>query len=326
MSGCQPDKELSAYVTALQQVKDLIDQNRFTSKYVILYEVKSDDLGSIYKIRPADSPIEEGSLERPVEVIKYGGKFICFISPTAQSEISHKKLSELTSFENDDTSDSFLYKDVWYLGVSKDGRKHSLAFYTEADARAFSLYTYVFPKLWEFLSEEYSEANPPRFALGQYILTVDDVDKSKESLQEHLESFRGFIYYSNSEDEYFMEEKKKSNKPFFAVLNGKDTLELVINDKSEQHLYFESVSKPLFFKVLPMKDTWHSLYDLIRDSTFYFQYTDGKYVRFPVLFGNNFWSFGVEDDDARVGYSICKEGVNEVLKDNGSFNKWRGSE
>lgn len=63
----------------------------------------------------------------------------------------------------------------------------------------------------------------------------------------------------------------------FAVLNGKDTLKLNIVDTITQHLFFESANNAAFFRSLT-KEPWDKLYDLLRDSTFYFCAEKGTHV------------------------------------------------
>lgn len=326
LSGCQPDKESPTYSVALQQIRDMIDKGDFSSKYVILEELISGTIGSIYKISPQNSPIVEWSLERPKKVTKYKGKFICYANLKTQTELSYKELVALTDFENDTDSTSYnVREDIWLLGVSKDGKKHTLVDYKDADARAFDLYPYVLPKLWEYMFKDCNGTNPPRFVLGMYSLDVDDSDKSKDSLKKHLEAIRGEIYFPNSDDKYFTESKKDKNKPFFAILNGKDTLKLVMKEIIYQHLYFESTPSPSFFEALPEDKTWNSLYNLMRDSTFYFQYQAVKYEKYPVLYCNYYQYFGVSDK-SRNCYSIPLEGVIEDIMNFESYEKWRNAE
>lgn len=70
LGGCQPSKESPALFAALQKVECMIEQDSFPAKYVIMYEVTSNDIGSIYQITSTDSPFVEWSLERPERVIK----------------------------------------------------------------------------------------------------------------------------------------------------------------------------------------------------------------------------------------------------------------
>ena len=81
LPSCQPGKESPARSTALREVKRLIDQDSFPAKYIIMYEEPSNDIGSIYKITPANSPFVEWSLERPEKVIKYKDRYICLMNP-----------------------------------------------------------------------------------------------------------------------------------------------------------------------------------------------------------------------------------------------------
>ena len=43
-----------------------------------------------------------------------------------------------------------------------------------------------------------------------------------------------------------------------------------------QCLFFESMNNPIFFKSLPQQEPWYKLYNLLRDSTFYFQNEKGS--------------------------------------------------
>ena len=50
-----------------------------------------------------------------------------------------------------------------------------------------------------------------------------------------------------------------------------------------QCLFFESMNNPIFFKSLPQQEPWYKLYNLLRDSTFYFQNEKGKYINILFL-------------------------------------------
>lgn len=60
-----------------------------------------------------------------------------------------------------------------------------------------------------------------------------------------------------------------------------------------QCLFFESMNNPIFFKSLPQQEPWYKLYNLLRDSTFYFQNEKGKYIKYSIPFGDTYWLFGV---------------------------------
>ena len=94
LPGCQPGKESPARSTALREVKRLIDQDSFPAKYIIMYEEPSNDIGSIYKITPANSPFVEWSLERPEKVIKYKDRYICLMNPMESIDMPKEKLIE----------------------------------------------------------------------------------------------------------------------------------------------------------------------------------------------------------------------------------------
>lgn len=265
LPGCQPGKESPARSTALREVKRLIDQDSFPAKYIIMYEEPSNDIGSIYKITPANSPFVEWSLERPEKVIKYKDRYICLMNPMESIDMPKEKLIEITDYPNDTTTGP-VYDEIWYIGVSKNGKKHTLV----STYRSYLTYRYYsFPQLLEYTFEDYDSTHLPRFILASYLLVVDSSYIPKGALFNHIQRIDGEIYYTNVLDEYFKENKDSIRKDFFAVLNGKDTLKLNVVDTITQHLFFESANNAAFFRSLA-KNPLGRLYDLLRDSTFYF--------------------------------------------------------
>ena len=170
LPSCQPGKESPARSTALREVKRLIDQDSFPAKYIIMYEEPSNDIGSIYKITPANSPFVEWSLERPEKVIKYKDRYICLMNPMESIDMPKEKLIEITDYPNDTTSGP-VYDEIWYIGVSKNGKKHTLV----STYRSYLTYRYYsFPQLLEYTFEDYDSTHLPRFILASYILVVDN--------------------------------------------------------------------------------------------------------------------------------------------------------
>ena len=290
LPGCQPGKESPARSTALREVKRLIDQDSFPAKYIIMYEEPSNDIGSIYKITPANSPFVEWSLERPEKVIKYKDRYICLMNPMESIDMPKEKLIEITDYPNDTTTGP-VYDEIWYIGVSKNGKKHTLV----STYRSYLTYRYYsFPQLLEYTFEDYDSTHLPRFILSSYSLVVDSSYIPKGTLYNHIQRIDGKIYYSNVLDEYFKENKDSIRKDFFAVLNGKDTLKLNIVDTITQHLFFESANNAAFFRSLA-KDPLGRLYDLLRDSTFYFCNEKGTYVRYSVPYSDFHWYFSINN-------------------------------
>ena len=286
LPGCQPGKESPARSTALREVKRLIDQDSFPAKYIIMYEEPSNDIGSIYKITPANSPFVEWSLERPEKVIKYKDRYICLMNPMESIDMPKEKLIEITDYPNDTTTGP-VYDEIWYIGVSKNGKKHTLV----STYRSYLTYRYYsFPQLLEYTFEDYDSTHLPRFILASYLLVVDSSYIPKGALFNHIQRIDGEIYYTNVLDEYFKENKDSIRKDFFAVLNGKDTLKLNVVDTITQHLFFESANNAAFFRSLA-KNPLGRLYDLLRDSTFYFCNEKGTYVRYSVPYSDFHWYF-----------------------------------
>ena len=318
LPGCQPGKESPARSTALREVKRLIDQDSFPAKYIIMYEEPSNDIGSIYKITPANSPFVEWSLERPEKVIKYRDWYICLMNPMESIDMPKEKLIEITDYPNDTTTGP-VYDEIWYIGVSKNGKKHTLV----STYRSYLTYRYYsFPQLLEYTFEDYDSTHLPRFILASYLLVVDSSYIPKGALFNHIQRIDGEIYYTNVLDEYFKENKDSIRKDFFAVLNGKDTLKLNVVDTITQHLFFESANNAAFFRSLA-KDPLGRLYDLLRDSTFYFCNEKGTYVRYSVPYSDFHWYFSINNNSYKYVDEFYRRGTKQSLKDlDGSYNEW----
>ena len=319
LPGCQPGKESPARSTALREVKRMIDQDSFPAKYIIMYEEPSNDIGSIYMITPANSPLVEGSLERPEKVIKYKDRYICLMNPMESTDMPKNKLIEITDYPNDTTTGP-VYDEIWYIGVSKNGKKHTLV----STYRSYLTYRYYsFPQLLEYTFEDYDSTHLPRFILASYLLVVDSSYIPKGALFNHIQRIDGEIYYTNVLDEYFKENKDSIRKDFFAVLNGKDTLKLNIVDTITQHLFFESANNAAFFRSLT-KESWDKLYDLLRDSTFYFCAEKGTHVRHSVPYSDYYWLFSIHDNCSyKYVDEVYRRGIKQSLKDlYGSYEEW----
>lgn len=318
LPGCQPGKESPARSTALREVKRLIDQDSFPAKYIIMYEEPSNDIGSIYKITPANSPFVEWSLERPEKVIKYKDRYICLMNPMESIDMPKEKLIEITDYPNDTTT-GLVYDEIWYIGVSKNGKKHTLV----STYRSYLTYRYYsFPQLLEYTFEDYDSTHLPRFILASYLLVVDSSYIPKGALFNHIQRIDGEIYYTNVLDEYFKENKDSIRKDFFAVLNGKDTLKLNVVDTITQHLFFESANNAAFFRSLA-KNPLGRLYDLLRDSTFYFCNEKGTYVRYSVPYSDFHWYFSINNNSYKYVDEFYRRGTKQSLKDlDGSYNEW----
>ena len=318
LPGCQPGKESPARSTALREVKRLIDQDSFPAKYIIMYEEPSNDIGSIYKITPANSPFVEWSLERPEKVIKYKDRYICLMNPMESIDMPKEKLIEITDYPNDTTTGP-VYDEIWYIGVSKNGKQHTLV----SIYRSYLTYRYYsFPQLLEYTFEAYDSTHLPRFILASYLLVVDSSYIPKGALFNHIQRIDGEIYYTNVLDEYFKENKDSIRKDFFAVLNGKDTLKLNVVDTITQHLFFESANNAAFFRSLA-KNPLGRLYDLLRDSTFYFCNEKGTYVRYSVPYSDFHWYFSINNNSYKYVDEFYRRGTKQSLKDlDGSYNEW----
>lgn len=176
--------------------------------------------------------------------------------------------------------------------------------------------------LWEYAFKDYDANRLPRYLLEMYSFIVDSCEASPEELGNHIQYIQGEIYYTSPSDNCFAETKNDEYRSFFAVLNGKDTLQLNIRDTIGQHLLFKSVDNAAFFQSLPKNDTWYKLYDLLRDSTFYFQNQKGSFIRYSIPFNPACWRFSVNGMCGQGCYDLYKRGVKVSLKDLDSYDKW----
>ena len=241
------------------------------------------------------------------------------MNPMESIDMPKEKLIEITDYLNDTTTG--LYDKIWYIGVSKNGKKHTL--FSTIYKSYLSYYYYSFPQLLEYAFKDYDSTHLPRFILSSYSLVVDSSYVPKGTLANHIQRIDGKMYYTNVLDEYFKENKDSIRKDFFAVLNGKDTLKLNVVDTIIQHLYFESENNAVFFRSLT-KDPWDKLYDLLRDSTFYFCGEKGKYTRYSVPYSDFFWLFSIHDSRSyEYVDELYRRGTKQSLKDlYGSYEEW----
>ena len=241
------------------------------------------------------------------------------MNPMESIDMPKEKLIEITDYPNDTTTGP-VYDEIWYIGVSKNGKKHTLVSITYKSYLTYRYYS--FPQLLEYTFEDYDSTHLPRFILSSYSLVVDSSYIPKGTLYNHIQRIDGKIYYSNVLDEYFKENKDSIRKDFFAVLNGKDTLKLNVVDTITQHLFFESANNAAFFRSLA-KDPLGRLYDLLRDSTFYFCNEKGTYVRYSVPYSDFHWYFSINNNSYKYVDEFYRRGTKQSLKDlDGSYNEW----
>lgn len=242
------------------------------------------------------------------------------MNPMESTDMPKNKLIEITDYPNDTTTGP-VYDEIWYIGVSKNGKKHTLV--STIYKSYLTYYYYSFPQLLEYAFKDYDSTHLPRFILSSYSLVVDSSYIPKGILYNHIQRIDGKIYYSNVLDEYFKENKDSIRKDFFAVLNGKDTLKLNIVDTITQHLFFESANNAAFFRSLT-KEPWDKLYDLLRDSTFYFCAEKGTHVRHSVPYSDYYWLFSIHDNCSyKYVDEVYRRGIKQSLKDlYGSYEEW----
>ena len=320
LCSCSVRYEDNAYHTAVQEVKKVVDNNAFPYKYILMYRLSSNEVGEIYTIYNGAAPFLPNELLSPVSVLVYKDKFICLIDPLASNVMSKEELQKETSYEINlgKGIDDDLNENIYHLGVSKDGRESTLI--SLKDVSRTSICPYVFPSLLKYMFKNYEADNIPRFIFVAYNILVDNFFHSEDNLKDHIKGLdMGEIFYFNPQDPYFIDCKKNKSKSFFATIYGNDTLKYELTDTMGHHLFVRTLDNPDFFKKLPSMNTWNHLYDLIRDSTFYFEENEGKYIINSVPYFEAQLMYNVKNDTSEV-QTLYKKNVSNWFKDDSSLH------
>lgn len=292
------------------QIALLVDSGYLQNQYVEIIETASNDSSVIYRIRISDSA-GSGTDELPSRVIKYKDKYFCFI------ELDELEMSRTELFEKGIVADSTFQANsldfddgFWLLALRKYEDKHILV----KDRFEYSSYITEYPELWPYLSGGSPLEKPLFMALDSHNIAVADsllpqLDNLEvDSLKHYIERFFGVIQLKNQTDSTIVLSNNDLNDLSYAVVNGADTLKLVLRDSLpiiiEPHRYefprFDSAPPHKFLQKLPEKDVWMSMYRLFCDSTFCFLKVNGIPIKFRILHDDtNFFNYIAVDSDAQ---------------------------
>ncbi|GAA6258899.1 Imm65 family immunity protein [Bacteroides sp. f07] len=312
LGGCtSPSTSLKEiHQRVVDQIALLVDSGYLQTQYIEVMERVSNDSSVIYSISASDSPASRTD-ELPSKVIKYKDKYFCFIKleepEMSRTELYEKGIvSDSTFWSNEYISD----EGFWLLAIRKYENKHVLV----KERAEYIGYVTEYPELWEYLSGSFQHGSPLSMALHSHNIAVADSllfqldDLVVDSLKHYIESFFGMIQLKNQTDSTIILSNNNLNDLSYAVVNGADTLRLILRDSLpaviEPHgadfPRFDSESPHRFLQKLPEQDVWMSMYRLFCDSTFCFLKVNGVPTNFRILHDDTrFFNYMEVDSNAR---------------------------
>lgn len=312
LSSCahRPD---DIYQRAIEYAQSLVDSGYITDEYIQLYELRTNDSGSIYSIFGTDSPNSDCT-EYPSRIIKVGEKYFCF-TELDEPELSVEQIYRITNVY--DAGFGFRSNDIWFLGISK--YKNAGAMVKRSPDVDF---LFDYPELWPY----FSGRQPERHDFYMWLFThdmilTDPVYLESDSLKFHIKKLVGWIYVANKTDFRVVLSSDFLGRGF-VVANGSDTLMLALKDSlpivipanNSLILRYESKENNSFFQNLPYKNTWMYLHGLLGDSTFSLLRINGEAKNIRLLYGGpssntlksdsgetlkEFWNEGIFDKEQR---------------------------
>lgn len=306
LSSCahRPD---DIYQRAIEYAQSLVDSGYITDEYIQLYELGTNDSGSIYSIFGTDSPNSDCT-EYPSRIIKVGEKYFCF-TELDEPELSVEQIYRITNVY--DAGLGFRSNDIWFLGISK--YKNSGAMVKRSPDVD---YLFDYPELWPYSSGGQPENHDFYMWLFAHNILLTDVNYwDSDSLKFHIKKICGKIHMGNKTDSLVVLSPDIFNRTFI-VVNGTDTLMLSLQDSlpvdipanSSATLRFESKENKDFFQKLPHKNTWMSLYKLLSDSTFSLLKINGKVKTIRLLHDDSPYIY-LRNDSGKILKEIWNEGI-----------------
>ena len=280
---------------AVDLLAPLLDSGYIQTKFIIVEEVAFNDSNRIFLVIASDSPATDtGGL--PTLLINYKGSYISFVyEDNSMPEMSRTELFEqgYVPDSNFRVNEHLTTEGIWALALRRYENKQVLI--KEREDR--SSFNFDYPELWPFLSGSYSTDRPLGIVIGGHNIVVDKAFASQvdslclDSLKTYIDRFIGYFYMVNTTDTSVTISKNEVKNKDFAVVNGKDTLELIvcntlpitIEPNGYEILGFNSKSPHNFLKKLPDKDIWMSMYRLFSDSTFCFLKVNGCDTNYRTL-------------------------------------------
>lgn len=284
LCGCREKKGSDCVERVLMsEVKGIVDRGEFPYKYIVIDRLMEHKTGVVYELMDTRVPFSLRTNMPPFKMVRYRDKFICFMDATKPTGLSRDELERETGekFAEKDYEDNLMGPGgcLYYLGISMDGKRKKLL--------PFSIRTeelYKRRPLFEYMFDGYDFVHIPRFIYVGFDLVVDSTYQEEISLKNHLQRLCNARFYCTDPQDPNLVEKPTDTR-FFATICGGDTLRYVGYKPFYRHLLVgETLEQPDFFKKLPETDSWSSLYQLVRDSTFYLEEHHGQYTKTHVPF------------------------------------------
>lgn len=271
--SCSPNQQNPQEIL-VDYLKQLIDSGEISYVNIIARETETEN-GYIYYIYQSSTPFIEGEYLFPSEIIEYKSKFIC-IFKEGQEELSEETVFEITDFYNQQYGITSTI--AWYLGISKNENKSF--FIKSVDDEIPEDYI----ELWPIIFKGYNPKATINIIIPYTSYKVIKEDKNNK-LPFSPVKFYGPIYIRNMTDSIIPFSLSAETGGCFAVVNGKDTLTMDIDRKindldqtkielepNENYKFmFQSIYNDLFFNSLDKDNLLKQLFNLERDSIFYFR-------------------------------------------------------
>ena len=217
---------------AVDLLAPLLDSGYIQTKFIIVEEVAFNDSNRIFLATASDSPATDtGGL--PTLIINYKDSYISFVyEDNSMPEMSRTELFEqgYVPDSNFRVNEHLTTEGIWALALRKYENKQVLV--KEKEDR--SSFNFDYPELWPFLSGSYSTDRSLGIVMGSHDIVVDKTFASQvdslclDSLKTYIDRFIGYFYVVNTTDSAVTISKSEVNNMNFAVVNGKDTLDLIV--------------------------------------------------------------------------------------------------
>ena len=282
----QEENTDKVFYQIISQVEDLVDRDEFSKEFIVLYKLYSNVHNSLFWVVEQDSPLLFWDI--PKDIIGCKGKYICWIDPSTSDVMPKEKLETKIQRKislHEELADNKEIGKMYYIGITNNGGRRAVVF-IEKQNRHYSHNFSKYPSLLPYLCGDDMDSIP-RFAANGFDVCVDSLFCIGMPLGEHISSISiQDIYCSNSLDIGSIYKNQFINQSCFVTVNGADTLRYELLDTIGGSLWVRSCPYLLFFRNLSQNSYWQELYGIIRDSTFFLEYTPTVRVKTHVPFFN----------------------------------------
>ena len=282
--------------TLIKTISDYVDLESIPGN--ILYAQKlryKYDCYDLYRIGRFDGIIFDkyGKGIYPHDIAEINGKYIFFyphIQENKSNKIMEKKIIEII----DKVGFSEQYcRHVWYIAQSKLTGECTVVRATNQDMEPYEI-----PEIRTVLSNQPNIGAIDIVACENDFILSDNKDRKNDTQPFPPERYRSIFTIYNRTDSCLYWETPADSLGYFAWVNGKDTLRLHMQttyledmkiDDPDYNYDFQKVYRfdiscedaRSFFSKIPKKNYYNDLYNLMRDSIFYFPYIEKYKMKTP---------------------------------------------